>query len=59
MVVGIESFLDKFGDYPDCYTIIGGAACEILMNDANVELLETYLLLGTVDFCILWIVPYA
>lgn len=37
MVAGIESFLNKFADYPDCYTIIGGAACDILMDNANLE----------------------
>ena len=24
MVVGMESFIQKFRDYSDCYTIIGG-----------------------------------
>lgn len=32
MVVGIDSFIEKFKDYPDCYTIIGGAACEKILN---------------------------
>ena len=32
-VAGIESFREMFKDYPDCYTIIGGAACDILMTD--------------------------
>ena len=31
MVEGIDSFRDKFRDYTDCYTVIGGAACNILM----------------------------
>ena len=35
MVVGMDSFTQKFGDYTDCYTIIGGAACDILMNEAD------------------------
>lgn len=35
MVEGFESFRDKFKDYPDSYTIIGGAACDILMNEAD------------------------
>ena len=35
MVVGMDSFIQKFGDYTDCYTIIGGAACDILMNEAD------------------------
>ena len=35
MVVGIDSFIENFKDYPDCYTIIGGAACDILMTEAQ------------------------
>ena len=34
-VTGIELFRDKFKDYTDCYTIIGGAACDILMADTD------------------------
>ena len=30
MVAGMESFIQRFRDYSDCYTIIGGAACDIL-----------------------------
>lgn len=41
MVAGIESFLNKFRDYPDCYTIIGGAACDILMDNASLEFRAT------------------
>ncbi len=37
MVVGMEGFIDRFRDYQDCYTIIGGAACDILMTDADTE----------------------
>ena len=29
MVDGIESFRDAFKDFSDCYTVIGGAACDI------------------------------
>lgn len=35
MVAGMDSFIKKFSDYTDCYTIIGGAACDILMSDAD------------------------
>ena len=35
MVAGMESFIRKFSDYTDCYTIIGGAACDILMSEAD------------------------
>ena len=35
MVSGINSFREKFKDYSNCYTIIGGAACDILMTEAG------------------------
>lgn len=35
MISGIESFRDKFKDYTDYYTIIGGAACDILLTEAD------------------------
>ena len=35
MVTGMESFIQKFRDFTDCYTIIGGAACDILMSEAD------------------------
>ena len=35
MVEGIESFRERFRDYTDCYTVIGGAACDILMSGSN------------------------
>lgn len=31
----MESFIQKFRDFTDCYTIIGGAACDILMSEAD------------------------
>lgn len=34
MVVGFESFREHFSGYEDCYTIIGGTACDILMSEA-------------------------
>lgn len=37
MVNGIESFREKFRNYTDCYTIIGGAACDILMTEADYD----------------------
>ena len=36
MVIGMDSFREKFKDYSDCYTIIGGAACDILMAEAKI-----------------------
>lgn len=41
MVTGMESFVRKFRDYADCYTIIGGAACDILMAEADTEFRAT------------------
>lgn len=41
MVIGMNSFRDKFRDYVDCYTIIGGAACDILMSENGAEFRAT------------------
>ena len=41
MVTGMESFVQKFRNYTDCYTIIGGAACDILMTEADTEFRAT------------------
>lgn len=41
MVEGIESFREKFRDYTDCYTVIGGAACDILMSEAEITFRAT------------------
>lgn len=35
------SFRDAFRDYTDCYTVIGGTACFILMDDAELEFRAT------------------
>ncbi|SFC03306.1 hypothetical protein [Butyrivibrio sp. YAB3001] len=37
MVAGIDSFRDKFREFEDCYTVIGGAACDILMSEADID----------------------
>ena len=37
MVEGIESFKEKFKGLEDCYTVIGGAACDILMTEADIN----------------------
>ena len=42
MVDGIESFRDAFKDLSDCYTVIGGAACDILMSEQGVEFRATH-----------------
>ncbi len=41
MVVGMESFKKAFAGYEDCYTVIGGTACDILMNEADLEFRAT------------------
>lgn len=35
MVVGLETFKEYFKDYQDCYLIIGGTACDIILEEAN------------------------
>lgn len=37
MVVGMELFRDKLKGFEDCYTVIGGAACDILMSEAEID----------------------
>lgn len=41
MVNGMDSFVRKFRDYADCYTIVGGTACDILMSEADAEFRAT------------------
>lgn len=41
MIIGLEKFKNKFKDYKDCYTIIGGAACDILMSKENFDFRAT------------------
>ena len=41
MVIGMELFREKFREYSDCYTIIGGAACDILMSEADLSFRAT------------------
>lgn len=41
MVLGIDSFKERFKDYSDCYTIIGGAACDILLSEVNLSFRAT------------------
>ncbi len=41
MVAGMESFIEKFREYSDCYTVIGGAACDILMTEADTDFRAT------------------
>lgn len=41
MVVGIDSFREKFKEYTDYYTIIGGTACDILLSEADLPFRAT------------------
>ena len=41
MVMGMDSFREKFKEYSDCYTVIGGAACDILMTEADLPFRAT------------------
>lgn len=41
MVNGLETFREKFKGYEDCYTIIGGTACDILMGEAGLDFRAT------------------
>ncbi len=35
MVVGLETFKEYFKEHQDCYLIIGGTACDIIIEEAN------------------------
>ncbi len=37
MVEGIDVFRERFRGFEDCYTVIGGAACDILMTEADLS----------------------
>jgi hypothetical protein len=41
MVVGLEVFKEKFSCFNGQYTLIGGVACGLLMNEANLKFRET------------------
>jgi len=41
MVKGFETFREVFEGYEDCYTIIGGTACDILMSAADLDFRAT------------------
>lgn len=41
MVSGISIFREHFSDFKDQYTVIGGFACDILMNDAGLDFRQT------------------
>lgn len=41
MVRGIDSFKEWFVDFEDCYTIIGGTACDLLMGNEGMDFRAT------------------
>lgn len=41
MVKGFESFKSWFSGYEDCYTIIGGTACDLLMSEVEQDFRAT------------------
>lgn len=41
MVNGINIFREHFSDFKDQYTVIGGFACDLLMNDAGLDFRQT------------------
>ena len=40
-VIGLDEFARYFAGYEECYTIIGGAACEILMSQTPIDFRAT------------------
>lgn len=41
MVKGMKSFVEQFREFPDCYTVIGGAACDVLLTEAGLDFRAT------------------
>ena len=41
MVDGLISFREKYKDFTDCYTVIGGTACSILLSEADIDFRST------------------
>lgn len=41
MVEGLDVFLEHFRDYSDSYVLIGGAACDLLMDEAGISFRAT------------------
>lgn len=41
MVTGIETFREKFSGFENMYTLIGGAACDLIMDDVGLDFRAT------------------
>ena len=37
MVAGLECFRDYFKDFPEDYILIGGVACELILNSMQLQ----------------------
>lgn len=37
MATGIDTFREYFADYKDQYIVIGGMACDLLLNEAGFD----------------------
>lgn len=37
MVIGLDKFREAFADFSDCYVIIGGTACDIVLRDTDMR----------------------
>lgn len=40
-VMGWQLFRERFSGYEDCYTVIGGFACEVLLRNAELDFRAT------------------
>ena len=41
MIRGIDRFRESFESFSDCYVIIGGTACDALMDEAGIDFRAT------------------
>lgn len=41
MVTGLETFREYFQDYPNDYILIGGVACELVLNSMHLDFRPT------------------
>lgn len=41
MVQGLELLRERFAGFEDCYTVIGGTACDIIMENVGIDYRRT------------------
>ena len=46
MIKGLGKFREHFAGFEDCYALIGGAACDLVMSSAGVPFRATKVLSG-------------